>query len=99
MLTTIRPDLSTLSDADIGTREFDATVISAHDFGIFAELDELVLRDWCPPVSKLLPSCPVALCGTLTSTQFIVDSFIGSQRMLNLVHYDTLYFYVTLPRQ
>ena len=36
-----RPDLSTLEGKDFSGKFFQATVISAHDFGLFAEIDEL----------------------------------------------------------
>jgi ribosomal protein S1 len=48
----VRPDLSTLSDKDVQSRFFNATVVSAHDFGVFAELDEFGVEGLIP-VSKL----------------------------------------------
>lgn len=36
----VRPDLSTLEGKDFSGKFFQATVISAHDFGLFAEVEE-----------------------------------------------------------
>lgn len=47
-----RPDLSALDGKDISTQFFNATVVSAHDFGVFAELDDYGVEGLVP-ASKL----------------------------------------------
>ena len=34
-----RADISTLDGADLNSKSFKATVVSAHEFGVFAELE------------------------------------------------------------
>ena len=52
-----RPDLSALDGKDISSRFFNATVVSAHDFGIFAELEEYGVEGLVP-ASKLPEKLP-----------------------------------------
>jgi predicted RNA-binding protein with RPS1 domain len=47
-----RPDLSSLNAKELETKQFVATVVSAHDFGVFAEIDELGVEGLIP-ISKL----------------------------------------------
>lgn len=50
-----RSDLSVLVGKELGTKIFNATVVSAHDFGVFASLDDLKIEGLVP-ASKLLDS-------------------------------------------
>ena len=43
-----RPDLSSLEGKDLTSRFFNATIISAHDFGVFAELDDFGVEGLIP---------------------------------------------------
>jgi hypothetical protein len=52
-----RPDLSALEGTDISTKFFNATVVGAHDFGIFAELDDYGVEGLVP-ASKLPERMP-----------------------------------------
>ena len=52
-----RPDLSALEGTDISTKFFNATVVGAHDFGLFAELDEYGVEGLVP-ASKLPERMP-----------------------------------------
>ena len=52
-----RPDLSTLEGTDISSKFFNATVVGAHDFGLFAELDEYGVEGLVP-ASKLPEKMP-----------------------------------------
>jgi S1 RNA binding domain len=52
-----RPDLSALVGTDISTKFFNATVVGAHDFGIFAELDDYGVEGLVP-ASKLPERMP-----------------------------------------
>jgi ribosomal protein S1 len=47
-----RADISTLEGMDLSSKKFSATVISSHDFGVFAELDEFGVEGLLP-ASKL----------------------------------------------
>jgi predicted RNA-binding protein with RPS1 domain len=47
-----RPDISALKDTDFSGKFFNATVISSHDFGLFAELDDYGVEGLVP-ASKL----------------------------------------------
>lgn len=47
-----RPDLSSLAAKDLGSKQFNATVVSAHEFGVFAEIEELGVEGLIP-ASKL----------------------------------------------
>jgi predicted RNA-binding protein with RPS1 domain len=49
---TKRADLSTLEGKDVLSKTFTATVVSLHDFGIFAQIDELGVQGLVPS-SKL----------------------------------------------
>ena len=52
-----RPDLSALDGKDIASRFFNATVVSAHDFGVFAELEDYGVEGLVP-ASKLPEKLP-----------------------------------------
>lgn len=52
-----RPDLSALEGTDISTKFFNATVVGAHDFGLFAELDDYGVEGLVP-ASKLPEKMP-----------------------------------------
>lgn len=52
-----RPDLSALEGTDISTKFFEATVVGAHDFGLFAELDDYGVEGLVP-ASKLPERMP-----------------------------------------
>jgi predicted RNA-binding protein with RPS1 domain len=52
-----RPDLSALEGTDISSKFFNATVVGAHDFGLFAELDEYGVEGLVP-ASKLPDKMP-----------------------------------------
>lgn len=52
-----RPDLSALEGTDISTKFFNATVVGAHDFGLFAELDDYGVEGLVP-ASKLPERLP-----------------------------------------
>jgi DNA-directed RNA polymerase subunit E'/Rpb7 len=52
-----RPDLSALQGTDISSKFFNATVVGAHDFGLFAELDEYGVEGLVP-ASKLPERMP-----------------------------------------
>lgn len=47
-----RTDISSLDGKDIGQKGFSATVISTHEFGIFAEIEEFGVEGLIP-ASKL----------------------------------------------
>ena len=52
-----RPDLSVLEGTDISSKFFNATVVGAHDFGLFAELDDYGVEGLVP-ASKLPERMP-----------------------------------------
>ena len=52
-----RPDLSALEGTDISSKFFNATVVGAHDFGLFAELDDYGVEGLVP-ASKLPERLP-----------------------------------------
>lgn len=52
-----RPDLSALEGTDISSKFFNATVVGAHDFGLFAELDDYGVEGLVP-ASKLPERMP-----------------------------------------
>jgi predicted RNA-binding protein with RPS1 domain len=52
-----RPDLSALQGTDISSNFFNATVVGAHDFGLFAELDDYGVEGLVP-ASKLPERMP-----------------------------------------
>eukprot|EP00596_Hydrurales_sp_CCMP1899_P000474 CAMPEP_0119039820 /NCGR_PEP_ID=MMETSP1177-20130426/9488_1 /TAXON_ID=2985 /ORGANISM="Ochromonas sp, Strain CCMP1899" /LENGTH=553 /DNA_ID=CAMNT_0007004159 /DNA_START=179 /DNA_END=1840 /DNA_ORIENTATION=- len=52
-----RPDLSALQGTDISSKFFNATVVGAHDFGLFAELDDYGVEGLVP-ASKLPEKMP-----------------------------------------
>jgi ribosomal protein S1 len=52
-----KPDLSVLEGTDISSKFFNATVVGAHDFGLFAELDEFGVEGLVP-ASKLPEKLP-----------------------------------------
>ncbi|KAJ1437696.1 hypothetical protein B484DRAFT_444982 [Ochromonadaceae sp. CCMP2298] len=52
-----RPDISTLAGKDLAGKFFAATVISAHDFGVFAEIDEYGVEGLIP-ASRLPENMP-----------------------------------------
>lgn len=52
-----RPDLSALEGTDITSKFFNATVVGAHDFGLFAELDDYGVEGLVP-ASKLPERMP-----------------------------------------
>ena len=52
-----RPDLSTLDGTDLKSKFFNATVVGAHDFGLFAELDDYGVEGLVP-ASKLPERMP-----------------------------------------
>jgi len=54
-----RKDLSSLEGKDFSGKYFQATVISGHDFGLFAEVDELGVEGLIP-TSKLPDKLPAA---------------------------------------
>jgi len=53
----IRPDLSLLQDKISSTKLYNATVISAHDFGVFAEIEEFNVEGLIP-ASKMPDKLP-----------------------------------------
>lgn len=59
-----RPDLSTLVDKVSNSKLYSATVVSSHDFGVFAEIDELGVEGLIP-ASKLPEKLPK---GTIKSS-------------------------------
>lgn len=59
-----RPDLSTLSKADLSSKYFNGTVISSHDFGMFVELDDYGVEGLVP-ASRLPEKLPK---GTIKSS-------------------------------
>lgn len=54
-----RKDLSSLEGKDFSGKYFQATIISGHDFGLFAEVDELGVEGLIP-TSKLPDKLPAA---------------------------------------
>ena len=52
-----RPDLTALEGTDISSKFFNATVVGAHDFGLFAELDDYGVEGLVP-ASKLPERMP-----------------------------------------
>lgn len=47
-----RPDLSTIDQSNLESKQFNATIVSSHDFGVFAEIEELGVEGLIP-ASKL----------------------------------------------
>jgi len=60
----VRPDLSTIQDKISSTKLYNATVISAHDFGVFAEIEEFNVEGLIP-ASKMPEKMPK---GTIQSS-------------------------------